>query len=129
MQEAAKYFEGTQNFRSFTAADRSEHPDESSFVRTVSASQMHRQADELVYTVTGNGFLYHMVRNIVGTLLEVGRGRTAPQQISEILSACQRTAAGPTAPARGLHLLRVTYADDGPSDSAPLDKQQLPGRI
>lgn len=129
MQEAAKYFEGTRNFRSFTAADGSEHPDESSFIRTVFSSQLQRQADELVYTVAGNGFLYHMVRNIVGTLLEVGSGRISPRQIPEILSACHRTAAGPTASARGLHLIRVTYQDAPPSDSNPLDKQQLPGRI
>ncbi len=112
MQEAAKYFEGTQDFRSFTAADGSEHPDESSFVRTLFSSLLQRQADELVYTVAGNGFLYHMVRNIVGTLIEVGRGRTSPQQIPEILSAYHRTAAGPTAPARGLHLIRVAYPCD-----------------
>jgi tRNA pseudouridine38-40 synthase len=63
----------------------------------------------LVYQVTGNGFLHHMVRNIVGTLVEVGRGKLAPSDISRILAARDRTQAGPTAPAQGLCLVKVLY--------------------
>jgi tRNA pseudouridine38-40 synthase len=63
----------------------------------------------LVYEVSGNGFLHHMVRNIVGTLVEVGRGKLAPQDIARILAARDRTLAGPTAPAQGLCLLKVEY--------------------
>jgi tRNA pseudouridine38-40 synthase len=60
--------------------------------------------------VEGSGFLHHMVRNIVGTLIEVGRGNIRVETIASILAACDRSAAGPTAPARGLHLVRVNYS-------------------
>ena len=63
----------------------------------------------LVYQVTGKGFLRYMVRNIVGTLIEVGKGRLAPEDIPRILAACDRTQAGPTAPAQGLCLMKVEY--------------------
>jgi tRNA pseudouridine38-40 synthase len=63
----------------------------------------------LVYEVCGSGFLHHMVRNIVGTLMEVGRGKLKPQDVTRILAARDRTLAGPTAPARGLCLMRVEY--------------------
>jgi tRNA pseudouridine38-40 synthase len=63
----------------------------------------------LVYRVRGNGFLHHMVRNLVGTMLDVGRGRLGVEAIPAILSARSRAAAGPTAPARGLFLLSVEY--------------------
>lgn len=63
----------------------------------------------LTYEVQGSGFLHHMVRNIVGTLVEVGRGRLAPEDVLRILQARDRTLAGPTAPARGLCLVRVDY--------------------
>jgi tRNA pseudouridine38-40 synthase len=59
--------------------------------------------------VTGSGFLHHMVRNIVGTLVEVGRGALVPEDISRILGARDRSAAGPTAPAKGLFLTHVDY--------------------
>jgi tRNA pseudouridine38-40 synthase len=65
--------------------------------------------EELIYTVEGSGFLRHMVRNIVGTLLLVGRGRLAAAQIAQILAAKDRSAAGRTVSARGLHLVRVEY--------------------
>ena len=64
----------------------------------------------LVYEVTGNGFLHHMVRNMVGTLIEVGRGKLAPRDVPRILAARDRTQAGPTAPAQGLCLVKVHYA-------------------
>jgi tRNA pseudouridine38-40 synthase len=63
----------------------------------------------LIYEVRGSGFLPHMVRNIVGTLIEVGRGKLASDDIIRILKARDRTRAGPTAPARGLCLVRVEY--------------------
>jgi tRNA pseudouridine38-40 synthase len=65
----------------------------------------------LVYRVCGSGFLHHMVRNLVGTMLDVGRGYLRIEDIPEILAAKQRSAAGPTAPARGLFLHSVDYAD------------------
>ena len=63
----------------------------------------------LVYRVRGSGFLHHMVRNLVGTMLDVGRGRLSAEAIPEILAARRRAAAGPTAPARGLFLHSVEY--------------------
>lgn len=68
--------------------------------------------DLLLYTVRGNGFLHHMVRNLVGTFLEVGRGRLAPSSVIQILDGRDRALAGPTAPARGLCLVQVLYAAD-----------------
>jgi tRNA pseudouridine38-40 synthase len=64
----------------------------------------------LVYEVTGRGFLRYMVRNIVGTLMEVGRGKLAAEDIRSILAARDRVQAGPTAPAQGLCLMKVEYA-------------------
>jgi tRNA pseudouridine38-40 synthase len=63
----------------------------------------------LIYEIGGNGFLHHMVRNVVGTLVEVGRGKLAPQDLARILEARDRTRAGPTAPAQGLCLVKVEY--------------------
>jgi len=140
IERAAKYFQGTLDFRAFAAADgdrdeqtedvpettemltgnqhlpsqapfevRSRSRYEKSCVRTIFSSEAIREGDELVYTVQGNGFLRHMVRNIVGTLIETGRGRLAPERIPEILALGSRSAAGPTAPARGLQLISVYY--------------------
>jgi tRNA pseudouridine38-40 synthase len=63
----------------------------------------------LIYEISANGFLYHMVRNIVGTLMEVGRGKLEPSGVIRILKARDRTLAGPTAPSQGLCLVRVEY--------------------
>jgi tRNA pseudouridine38-40 synthase len=114
MREAAKYFRGTLDFQSFAASELPPEgpPQERSCVRTIFSSVVTRQGEELIYTVQGNGFLQHMVRNIVGTLMDVGRGRMAPEGIPEILAARRRSAAGPTAPARGLHLVSVSYSAD-----------------
>lgn len=113
MEAAAQYFIGSHDFRSFAASDAEKSSDEfssgRSFVRTVFSSTLCREGPELAYTIQGNGFLQHMVRNIVGALIDVGRGRTAPDSIPEIIAARNRSAAGPTAPARGLHLMCVSY--------------------
>ena len=109
MAQAAGYFQGTLDFRSFASADGEEASLDKSCVRTVFRSLLARDGEELQYTAEGGGFLHHMVRNIVGTLLDVGRRRTAASAVPEIIAACNRTAAGPTAPARGLHLLSVCY--------------------
>jgi tRNA pseudouridine38-40 synthase len=82
-------------------------------VRTIYESRfergLNRSPEELVYIVRGNGFLHHMVRNLVGTFLLVGKGRIAASEIPEILAARDRRAAGPTAPAEGLYLVEVEY--------------------
>lgn len=109
MRAAAREWEGTRDFRSFASADENAKQKEKSYVRTIFSSVLEGVGEELIYTVEGNGFLHHMVRNMVGTLLLVGRGRVASGAIPAILAAQDRSAAGPTAPARGLHLVRVEY--------------------
>jgi tRNA pseudouridine38-40 synthase len=111
MAQAAGLFEGEHDFTSFTAADGQEDEDTNSRVRVILRSRLlwHPQSSMLVYEVTGNGFLRYMVRNIVGTLVEVGRGKLAPRDIPSILAARDRTQAGPTAPAQGLCLMNVEY--------------------
>ena len=72
-------------------------------------SKFERQGQELIYEVEGNGFLHHMVRNLVGTFLLVGKGSLVAEDIPRILAARDRSAAGHTAPASGLWLVRVNY--------------------
>jgi tRNA pseudouridine38-40 synthase len=118
MQTAAVLFCGTHDFTSFAAGDpdrglREEGGLTSSSrpnpVKTIWHSAWSREDGLLVYRVTGSGFLHHMVRNMVGTLIDVGRGSFDPEDISRILAARDRTVAGPTAPARGLFLRSVEY--------------------
>ncbi|OFV95719.1 MAG: tRNA pseudouridine(38-40) synthase TruA [Acidobacteria bacterium RIFCSPLOWO2_02_FULL_61_28] len=109
MAEAARFFVGTWDFRPFASKDASSAGEERSTVRTVFSSRLERQGEELRYTVEGSGFLYHMVRNIVGTLFDVGRHRIEAAAIRELLAAGQGAASGSTAPARGLTLVRVAY--------------------
>ena len=136
LEDSARLFEGKHDFQSFAASDpdlsqresidQAEPAEESaptapllvvpgSTVRTIYSSQWeHRQTEAgemLVYRVRGSGFLHHMVRNLVGTMLDVGRGYLRLEDIPEILAARQRSAAGPTAPARGLFLHSVEYGD------------------
>ena len=85
------------------------NPKHATNLRTLHESRFERRADELLYLVRGNGFLHHMVRNLVGTFLLVGKGTIAPAEILAILEARDRRAAGPTAPAEGLYLVEVEY--------------------
>jgi len=96
-----------------------EPPIEPNCIRTISESQWRQEGDFLIYRVTGNGFLHHMVRNLVGTFLNVGRGATLATAIPEILAAKSRSAAGPTAPARGLFLVAVQYPTQYSDPSQP----------
>jgi tRNA pseudouridine38-40 synthase len=113
MAQAAGYFEGEHDFTSFAAADAEEDEGAKSRVRFILRSRLlwRPRSSMLVYEVTGKGFLRYMVRNIVGTLMEVGRGNLAPSDIPRILAARDRTQAGPTAPAQGLCLMNVEYAE------------------
>ena len=96
---------GTHDFRGFaTSAEVRENT-----VRTVSRCDVSEHDDELHVTVQGDGFLYNMVRNIVGTLVEIGRGRWAADQVDTILATGDRKHAGPTAPPQGLSLVCVHY--------------------
>lgn len=111
MAQAAGLLVGEHDFTSFAAADGQEDKDSNSRVRVIFRSRFlwRPRSSLLVYEVTGNGFLRYMVRNIVGTLIEVGRGKLAPSDIPSILAARDRTQAGPTAPAQGLCLMNVEY--------------------
>jgi tRNA pseudouridine38-40 synthase len=112
MAEAARVFEGTWDFRAFASEDPGGAQEEKlkkSTIRTVFSSRLERQGEELHYTVEGSGFLYHMVRIMTGTLLEVGRHRTTAAVIRELLATGRGSAPGSTAPARGLTLVRVKY--------------------
>ena len=114
MARAARLLEGEHDFTSFAGSDparRGKERAEDSNVRHISYSRIRvrKELEIIVYEVRGSGFLHHMVRNIVGTLLEIGSGKLAPEDILGILGARDRTKAGPTAPASGLWLVRVEY--------------------
>jgi tRNA pseudouridine38-40 synthase len=105
MAEAAKMLIGTMDFKSFaTADDKRENK-----VRTIFCCDVTTKDDWIYIDVEGDSFLYNMVRNIVGTLVEVGIGRWKPEKMSEILQAKDRRVAGPMAPAAGLCLMRTEY--------------------
>jgi tRNA pseudouridine38-40 synthase len=114
MEQAAAMLCGTHDFTSFAAVDpdRAQREDGAAGqnpVKTIFASGVTREDGLLRYRVTGSGFLHHMVRNIVGTLVEVGRGSLQAEEMQRILAAKDRAAAGPTAPAQGLFLVGVEY--------------------
>jgi tRNA pseudouridine38-40 synthase len=110
MAQAAASVEGEHDFTSFAAVDPERGKDEAtSNVRKIFSSRFERRGDELIYTVRGNGFLHHMVRNLVGTFILVGKGTLKPGDMSGIISAKSRSAAGATAPAAGLYLVSVEY--------------------
>jgi tRNA pseudouridine38-40 synthase len=129
MAEAAGLVVGEHDFTSFAAVDpgrveridkekdnRSGHGSaprnaegEPLNVRTIFSSIWVRESDEIIYTVRGNGFLHHMVRNLVGTFLLVGKGTLTSGDFRRILASHNRSAAGPTAPASGLYLVHVEY--------------------
>jgi len=135
LQASARLFEGQHDFLSFAATDpdlshRESEPVETRFqsekapgapapvstVRTIFSSAWEQHStdagDLLIYRVRGNGFLHHMVRNLVGTMIDVARGQLALEEIPRILAARSRSEAGPTAPARGLFLHSVDYPPD-----------------
>ena len=105
MKKAAKLLVGTKDFKSFAAADDKRQD----MVRTLYRVEISSDKDEIYVDVEGNSFLYNMVRNIVGTLVEVGIGRMEPEKIMEIFEARDRRAAGPIAPPEGLCLIWINY--------------------
>ncbi|SRR5579884_932112 len=109
--DAAKLVTGEHDFTSFAAVDpeRGKDEDEIDNVRTIFSSSWQREGEMLTYRVRGDGFLHHMVRNLVGTFLLVGKGSVAVDAIPKILGAKSRSQAGPTAPAEGLFLVGVEY--------------------
>ncbi|TDA68743.1 MAG: tRNA pseudouridine(38-40) synthase TruA [Clostridia bacterium] len=106
MDQAAAFLLGTHDFSSFCAAGSGAR----TRTRTVYAARVTAAGPVLRFTITADGFLYHMVRIIVGTLLLVGQGKLRPPAMAEILAAKDRNAAGPTAPPHGLCLEQVGYA-------------------
>ena len=109
MQAVAGLVVGEHDFTSFAAVDPERGREEVSNVRQIVGSSWDRQGDEFVYTVRGAGFLHHMVRNLVGTFLLVGKGTLQAADLAGILAARSRSAAGATAPASGLCLVSVEY--------------------
>jgi tRNA pseudouridine38-40 synthase len=109
MQEVAGMIVGERDFTSFAAVDSERGREEMSNVRQIFSSSWERQSDEFVYTVHGNGFLQHMVRNLVGTFVLAGKGALKASDLTRILEARSRSAAGATAPASGLCLVNVEY--------------------
>ena len=121
LQQAAQALLGTHDFVSFAASDSdlvtrsraaqpSDDPESPSPIRTLFASSWTQLPDSILLSqVRGSGFLHHMVRNLIGTMLEIARGQFPPGCMPALLQACSRSAAGPTAPARGLFLHSVEY--------------------
>jgi tRNA pseudouridine38-40 synthase len=111
MSRAAALVVGEHDFSSFAAVDpdRSNADTPASNVREIFSSAWSRVGEEFVYTVRGSGFLHHMVRNLIGTFVLVGRGTLQFADVTGILEARSRSAAGPTAPASGLYLVNVEY--------------------
>lgn len=107
MERAASYLIGEHDFKSFCSNRRMKK----SSVRTLSKVEFEQQGSRLFIRFTGNGFLYHMVRILTGTLIEVGSGQRRPEEILGILEARNREAAGYTAPSDGLFLEKVRYKD------------------
>ena len=105
MMEAAKYFEGEHDFKAFKASGTSSK----SSVRKIYKAQVYKDGERIYIELTGNGFLYNMVRIISGTLVEVGMGKILPEDISKIILDGKRENAGKTLPAHGLYLVRVEY--------------------
>ncbi len=105
MREAVPYILGTHDFTSFCSA-KTEVEDK---IRTIESIEITVDQDMLILHFVGNGFLYNMVRIIVGTLLEVGSGDRKPSDLSQVLEARERKFAGKTAPAHGLYLWKVFY--------------------
>jgi tRNA pseudouridine38-40 synthase len=105
MRKAAAYLVGTHDFVSFKRTDKKKK----TTVRELKEIRVSKKNDFVFIDVTANSFLYHMVRNIAGTLIEIGRGKLPPESLKSILKAKDRRTAGPTAPACGLCLMKVKY--------------------
>lgn len=105
MKEAASYLIGEHDFKSFCGTGAQVK----TTVRTVKEIQIEKSGDRITICITGEGFLYNMVRIIAGTLMDIGGGLYPPEKMKEILEAKDRKKAGPTAPARGLTLMKIQY--------------------
>ena len=107
MRKAAEYIVGEHDFKSFCST----RTQVENTVRTVYSLDIDKENDMICITISGNGFLYNMVRIIVGTLMKVGLSVYPPEHVKEIIDACDRNVAGPKAPAKGLTLVGIEYED------------------
>lgn len=107
MQQAADYLVGEHDFTSFSSV----HAQTNTFVRTIHSLDVDKNGDMISIRITGNGFLYNMVRIIAGTLIQVGAGMIEPSRMEEILAGKDRDLAGPTAPAHGLTMIGIAYEE------------------
>lgn len=105
MKQAIKYFEGEHDFRGFRASGTSSK----NSVRTIYKAEIKQDGERIMIELTGNGFMYNMVRIIAGTLVDVGLGKILPEEIPEIIQSKDRNKAGKTMPAHGLYLVEVYY--------------------
>ena len=105
MEKAIKYFEGEHDFSSFKSSGTSSK----SSVRTIYKAEIKKDGDRIIIELTGNGFLYNMVRIISGTLVDVGLGKIMPNEIENIIKMKDRSKAGKTLPPQGLFLVKVEY--------------------
>lgn len=112
MKEAAALFVREADFTAFSS-NRLLNP-----IRTILRSAVVAKNDEILYTVEATGFLRYMVRSLVGTLLEVGKGKIPPQAIEDLFKAKKRTLSSPTAPPQGLCLIKVNYTENSPAKRA-----------
>lgn len=113
MHQAGQYLVGEHDFTSFCNVESQAL----THVRTIKEVSVIRDGDEVVISVTGNGFLYNMVRIIAGTLIQIGRGKGEPADVKEMLDKCDRSAAGPTAPPQGLFLIKYEFLDGIPKNN------------
>jgi tRNA pseudouridine38-40 synthase len=129
MATAAREFEGEHDFTSFAASSGSEEDDrDRTMTRIIYSSEIVREPDrdEIAYVVRGRSFLRYMVRKIVGTLIEVGKGRLAPGDIPELFAARDRARSGPTVPPEGLYLVSLEFPD--PTDSLAMSSRSIARR-
>lgn len=105
MKQALKYLVGRHNFRAFATRSSSKE----NCIRKIYSIRITKKGDYVYVDINGNGFLYNMVRTIVGTLLLIAQNKIKPESIREIIESQDRKKAGPTAPAKGLCLLKVNY--------------------
>lgn len=105
MEQAAEYLCGEHDFKSFTSTKKGKK----STVRRIDKISIVREGDILTFSFKGSGFLHHMIRILMGTLLQVGKGELSPESVPAIIEACNREMAGPLVPAKGLTLVEVFF--------------------
>ena len=124
MKEATSYLIGRHDFASFCGSGAQVK----TTIRTVTSMDVWRDGDMVTIRISGTGFLYNMVRIISGTLIEIGNGQYPPERMDKILKACDRGAAGPTAPAQGLTLMGIEFSENR-NFVENYKKKQLTGKV